>query len=141
MKRRLWPVFARSDDCLRRSFVTGAREGRRGNEARRRRGARWLMNVRHRANAIRGTKKSRRVVISTPTREFYRLGNCVRTVNFNLPSPSSLSPSVPSSALYLSAPLSLCRSFVTQPHAHAHTANSTRRFERRKKTERLRVRG
>lgn len=38
-----------------------------------------------RARAIRGTKKSRGDVISTPTRvEFYRLGNCVRTVNFNL---------------------------------------------------------
>lgn len=48
-----------------------------------------------RAKTIRGTKKSPRDVISTPTRELYRLGNCVTTVNstpahFSLSSPSPL---------------------------------------------------
>lgn len=63
-------------------------EGTRRGEG----GARGGVDER-RARAIRGTKKSRGDVISTPTRvEFYRLGNCVRTVNFNLPSaPRALS--------------------------------------------------
>lgn len=37
--------------------------------------------ISHGAKTIRGTKKSRRDVISTPTRRLYRLGNCVSTVN------------------------------------------------------------
>lgn len=41
MKRRLWPVFARPSDYPRRSFA-GAKEGRRGNEAGRRGGARFV---------------------------------------------------------------------------------------------------
>lgn len=89
LKRRLWQV------C---SFGAARGEGEAMSVA---------MVATSRVRHQRSEEKSRGDVISTPTRQFYRLGNCVRTVNFNQP---------PSTALYLSAPLSLCslRSFVAR---------------------------
>lgn len=65
--------------------IFGRTDCREGGTRRERGGERAGRVDERRARAIRGTKKSRGDVISTPTRvEFYRLGNCVRTVNFNL---------------------------------------------------------